>query len=123
MSKKKKRVIVAEDDSFLSRMMREELERHDIDAVVALDGKEAVKAIEKQKPDLLLIDLLMPVMDGYAVLEHVRDKGYTFPVVVSTNVGDRMDQKKCRKLGCSRYLLKSDMDDDSLWPSIEKYLK
>lgn len=122
MIKKKKYVLIAEDDVFLSQMMQKVLQNQGVTVSVALDGAKAVQSIEAKKPDLLLLDLLMPVLDGYGVLKHLQEKDYRFPVVICSNVSDKDDREKCRKLGCQDYLVKVDMDDDALWSAVKKYL-
>ena len=89
---------------------------------VARDGEEALAAIERRPPDLLLLDLIMPRKDGLAVLQHIRQKGYAFPVVILSNLSGDMDPEKCFALGAKDYLVKSDMDEDELWPRVVKYL-
>lgn len=123
MIKKKKYVLIAEDDVFLSHMMEKALQIQGVTVSVVYNGVEAIKSINAKEPDLLLLDLLMPIVDGYGVLNNIQQRGYRFPVVISSNVSDRMDQAKCKKLGCVGYLVKRDMDDDAFWPVIEKYLR
>lgn len=117
-----KRILVAEDDAFLAETIQLELQEHGIAAEMARNGEQAIEQIEKAQPDLLLLDLLMPKMDGYAVLSHIKDKGYIFPVVILSNLSDDLDKEKCLSLGAKDYFIKSDMDEDELWPMIERYL-
>ncbi len=123
MPKAKKYVLIAEDDLFLSRMMEKALADKGVKTAVVHDGAQTVKTISAKAPDLLLLDLLMPTIDGYGVLKHLQETKADFPIVIVSNVSDRNDQEKCKKLGCRAYLVKSDMDDDALWPAITKYLK
>lgn len=123
MKKKNSYILIAEDDLFLARMMQKAVQRQGVTTKLVSDGMETIKSIDAKKPDLLVLDLLMPIMDGYAVLKHIQEKGYRFPVVVSSNISSRADQEKTKKLGCVGYLVKRDMDDDALWPAIKKYLQ
>ena len=117
-----KRILVAEDDAFLAETIQLELDSHGVEAVMARNGEIAIEMMETHKPDLLLLDLLMPKKDGYAVLTHIKDKEYRFPVVILSNLSDDIDRGKCLSLGAKDYFIKSDMDEDELWPKIEKYL-
>ena len=78
--------------------------------------------LEQDKPDLLLLDLLMPHTDGFAVLAYIHGKKYQFPVVILSNLSDDIDNEKCFQLGAKDYFIKSDMDEDELWPKIAPYL-
>ncbi len=89
---------------------------------VAENGEEAIAAMDESQPDLLLLDLLMPKKDGYAVLNHVKGKAYAFPVIIMSNLSDELDKEKCLSLGAKDFFIKSDMDEDELWPTIQKYL-
>lgn len=89
---------------------------------VAENGEEAILAMDESQPELLLLDLLMPKKDGYAVLHHVKEKSYPFPVIIMSNLSDELDREKCLSLGAKDFFVKSDMDEDELWPTIQKYL-
>lgn len=117
-----KNVLIAEDDPFMSKMYRLHLQEGEMDVRIAVDGKETIDAIEKQKPDLLLLDLLMPNVDGFEVLNHIKAKGYKFPIIVLSNLSQEIDQQKCKELGVSDYFVKSDMDLEDLEEKIKKYL-
>jgi len=117
-----KRILIAEDDNFLVKMYTLELAGQGYEIEVAKNGKLALEAIEKQKPDLLLLDLLMPEVDGFAVLQGVKDKGYAFPVVVLSNLSQDIDREKCKALGAKDYFVKSDMELDQLKEIIKKFV-
>jgi DNA-binding response OmpR family regulator len=117
-----KTVLVAEDDSFLAETLCLALEEHGVEVELACDGEEAMAALDQKEPDLLLLDLIMPKKDGIAVLQHIRDQNYHVPVVILSNLSTDMNPEKCMALGAKAYLVKSDMDEDELWPTVEKYL-
>ena len=123
MSTVQKHVLVAEDEAFLLGLMRSIISKHDVRVSTARDGQEAIDVIDKDPPDLLLLDLLMPHVDGFAVLQHRKDKKLTFPVVVCSNLSDKANIGRCEGLDVTEYLIKSDMDDDQVWAIVEKYLK
>ena len=123
MSKVQKHIIAAEDEVFLLEMMRQVLTKHGVRVSTALNGQEAIDIIDRDPPDLLLLDLLMPQVDGYAVLQHRQEKNMTFPVVVCSNLSDKTNIIKCNEFSVSEYLIKSDMDDEQIWTVAEKYLR
>jgi CheY-like chemotaxis protein len=116
-------VLVAEDDSFFRETIQLALEEHGITVRTAKHGAEAIEMLDSAQPDLLLLDLLMPHTDGFAVLSHIHEKQYMFPVVILSNLSDDIDNEKCFSLGAKDYFIKSDMDEDELWPKISQYLK
>ncbi len=118
-----KRILLAEDEPFLRETIQLELREHGVEVDVVSNGMDAIARLGEQLPDLLILDLLMPKMDGYAVLTHLHERGYDVPVVVLSNLSDEMDQAKCQELGVRTFLVKSDMDEDDLWPTIEPYLR
>lgn len=117
-----KHILVAEDEVLLLGMMRSILCKHGVRVSTARNGQEAIDIINKDPPDILLLDLLMPQVDGYAVLEHRKKKKLKFPVVVCSNLSDKTNIVKCDALNVNEYLIKSDMDDDQIWAIVEKYL-
>lgn len=123
MNQPQKHILVAEDDAFLLGMMRTILSKHGVRVSTARNGQEAIDIIGKDLPDLLLLDLLMPQVDGFAVLKYRKQKKMTFPVVVCSNLSDKANIEKCDDFDVNEYLIKSDMDDDQIWAVAEKYLQ
>ncbi len=117
-----KTILVAEDDAFLGETISIGLREHGMSVTLATNGEEAIAAVDKKQPDLMLLDLIMPKKDGFAVLQHIKDKKYAFPVIILSNLSGDMDPEKCFALGAKDYYVKSDMDEDELWPKIQKYL-
>ena len=117
-----KTVLVTEDDSFLRETIQSVLEEHNVEVLLAENGEMAIAQIDKKQPDLLLLDIFMPVKDGYAVLEHRQAKGYQFPVIILSNASDHVSMEKCQELGAAGFLVKSDMDEDELWEKISPYV-
>ena len=118
-----KTILIAEDDSFLVKMLKLNLEEiEDVNVAIAANGEIAIEKIDESLPDLLLLDLLMPKIDGFSVLEHIKEKGLDVPIVILSNLSQEIDQKKCNELGCKDYFVKSDMDVDELVKKLQTYL-
>ena len=115
-------VLVVEDEPTLRRMMALELEEAGQTVLQARDGEEAVASLAQQEPDIVLLDLIMPRMDGYAVLRHMKERGIGCPVVVMSNIADPDEMKKCQSLGAREFLVKSQLDSDQLWPLVSSFL-
>lgn len=119
-----KYILIAEDDAFLSKMYKFHLsETEGWEVEVARNGEEAVVAMDKKKPDILLLDLLMPKLDGYGVLEHKTKKGYKFPVIILSNLSQEVDRAKCSEMGAVDYFVKSETEMEDLSEKIKKYFK
>lgn len=123
MIEKKKHVLVAEDEATLLGMMESILTQHGVRVSTAGNGQEAIDVIDRDPPDLLLLDLLMPHVDGFAVLRHRKEKEMKFPVIVCSNLSDKTSIVKCADFDVNEYVIKSDMDDEQIWTIAEKYLK
>lgn len=104
-----KKILIVEDDEFLVQMYATKLELQDFQVQTAGDGKQAMKAIKKDLPDLILLDLNLPIMDGFQVLEELKKEERTkkIPVLVLTNYGQKEHIDKCLALGASDYLIKA----------------
>lgn len=123
MIARKKHVLIVEDNTFLSRILVRALTAQKLKVTVAQNGEEAIAIIDDDTPDLLLLDLLLPRVDGFGVLEHRKQKSMTFPVIVCTNISDKVSKDRCKKLGTKEYLVKSDIDDEQLLPVLTEALQ
>lgn len=118
-----KYVLIAEDDEALARMLGKVLQKYNVRVTITYNGQEAIDELEKEVPDLLLLDVLMPVKDGHEVLKVIKEKELECPVIVLSNLSDKMTREKCLKMKAKNYFVKNEMDDDDLWPAIEQYLR
>jgi CheY-like chemotaxis protein len=118
-----KNILIAEDEHFLQEMLRMLAEENGQHVRTASNGEEAIKQLDELLPDVLLLDLLMPVVDGYTVLRYIREKQYQFPVIVLSNLSDAAQQAECMALGAKAFLVKSNLDEEDLWRNIEAQLK
>ena len=101
-------VVVAEDDQYISEMLGFLLEQEGYTVHLAMDGGQAVDTISEVKPDLVLLDVMMPVMDGYDVLRKLKssDELKDIPVVMLTAKGQEYDVVKGFELGSDDYIVK-----------------
>ena len=104
----KKKILVAEDERPMSRALELKLKASGFDVVSAYNGKEALEKINSEKFDLVLLDLIMPELDGFGVLEALKGKTDRPIVIVSTNLGQESDEKRARDLGANGYFVKAD---------------
>lgn len=106
-----KKILVVEDDKFLASAYRIKLAKAGFDVQLALDGNEAFARLETFFPDLILLDLIMPVKDGFTTLAELKaDARYkAIPVIVASNLGQKEDIQKSMALGASDFIVKSDI--------------
>jgi two-component system, OmpR family, alkaline phosphatase synthesis response regulator PhoP len=106
-----KKIVIADDEQFIAIAYRDGLTRAGFEVKAAGDGAEALAAIKKEKPDLVLLDLIMPKMNGFDVLRAMKadKKLKTIPVMVLTNLSQATDEAEARSLGADDFIIKSDL--------------
>lgn len=114
-----KKILVVEDDRPLSRALELKLTNEGFQPIVVSDGEQALKILENEKFDLILLDLILPKVDGFGVLAELKSKNSTIPVIVLSNLGQEADAKKAKELGALNYFIKS----DTSIASIIEYIK
>ncbi len=120
----KARILLVEDDFFLSDIYQTKLAVEEYDVVVAQDGLEGLEKAQKENPDLILLDIMLPKMDGLEVLKKLKSEAITknIPVILLSNLGQEFVVKGGMNLGAVDYLLKSDLTPREVIDKIKKYL-
>jgi len=108
MPTQSKKVLIVEDEKPLAQALHLKLKKNNIESEIAYNGVEALKFLEDQNFDLILMDLIMPQMDGFVLLEELKKKGVKTPVVITSNLGQEEDIKRSIELGAKDYIIKSD---------------
>lgn len=110
------RILVAEDDKFLSKVLSDKLRRRGFEVLLASDGTEAVNRIKENNLDLVLLDLVMPNKDGFEVLSDIKsDPAFkNLAIVVLSNLGQEKDIVEAKRLGALDYLVKSNLSLDEV---------
>jgi CheY-like chemotaxis protein len=105
----KKKVLIVEDDNFVAEVYSTKLFEMNHTVRIAQNGKEGLEMVEEEKPDLILLDIIMPVMGGVEMLEELKKKEEwkNIPVILLTNVGEKESIQKTMNLGVKDYLIKS----------------
>lgn len=120
-----KKVLIIEDDEQVSRVYVIKLKQENIETIVVKDGEDGLVKLVSEKPDLCLLDLMLPKKDGFWVLEEVLKKTELkkIPVVVLSNLGQEQDKERALNLGAREYLVKADVSIKDVVEKIKKYLK
>lgn len=100
------RVLVAEDDSDIAMGLRDNLEFEGYEVIVAEDGEAALNAATQQQPDLILLDLMMPKVDGLEVCRQVRQAGFMIPILMLTAKSQEIDIVRGLEVGADDYITK-----------------
>ncbi|MBU1448228.1 response regulator [Patescibacteria group bacterium] len=105
----KQRILLIEDDAFLAGIYARKLELAGYDVSLATNGEDGLKLAAKDLPALILLDLVLPKVDGFEVLERLKIDGAThpIPVVILTNLGQREDVERCMAAGAVGYVIKA----------------
>jgi DNA-binding response OmpR family regulator len=118
------KVLVVEDDEHIARVYEIKLAKEDMLVSVARDGEEAVEKITAEKPDVIILDLMLPKKDGFGVLEDIKKipELARIPVIVLSNLGQHTDQERALALGANEYLVKVDYPISQVVDRVKSYL-
>jgi DNA-binding response OmpR family regulator len=107
---KKKRILIAEDEAAYGKLLKITLEKEGYEVVLTLNGEDLLKAARAGESSLVLLDLVMPVVNGFAVLDKMKSdkKLKMIPIIALSNLGQEEDIEKAKKLGADDYIVKSD---------------
>jgi len=102
-------VMVVEDDEFLRDVISQKLRGEGFDVMVCVDAFEATKSLKEKKPKLMLLDLILPGMDGFEMLEQLKKSSDTrdMPVIILSNLGQKEDIDRALAAGAADYLIKA----------------
>lgn len=118
-------ILVVEDDSALAEALETTLSAEGFKVSKARDGEEGLKMVKKDKPDLILLDIVMPKMDGITMMERLQEKPATksIPIIFLTNLSDVDTISKVVRQGMFDYLVKTEWDINELVELVKKRLK
>ena len=119
-----KKVLVIDDDEFFNKTLGEALPKGKYALVAAVDGEEGLSKLQAEKPDLIILDLLMPKMDGTEFLKKLQASPdmHKAPVLISSNLSSMKKISDCMALGAVGYVIKSDESMESIVQDIERIL-
>lgn len=120
-----KKILVVEDDSMISTMYKTKLEQSGYQVLVAADGAAALEMAVDHKPDLIFLDIILPQLDGFSVLQELRanPKFKELPIILLTNLGTSEDKDKGNQFGATDYLVKANLTPREVNETADKYLK
>ncbi|MFA5828894.1 MAG: response regulator [Candidatus Gracilibacteria bacterium] len=119
----KKYILVMEDDKFYGNIFQTKLTEEGFDVTVATDGEKGLEEASKRKPDLILLDLIMPIKDGFEVLKFLKESATLKDVniIIISNLGQEDDVNKALAMGAVDYLIKANISLQEAVDKVKKY--
>ena len=117
-----KKILLVEDDPFLIDIYTTKLREENFKVDVADNGDRALELVEKEKPDLVLLDIVLPNKDGWEILKEIKAKNKEIKVIILSNLGQKEEVEKGLKLGAEKYLIKSNFTPSEVVEEIKKLI-
>jgi len=119
------KILIVEDDKFVRELIFQKLTEEKFNVSAAKDGEEGVEKAESEKPDLILLDLILPGIDGFEVISRIR-KNKTIeaiPIIILSNLGEKGDVDRGIKLGANDYMIKAHFTPKEIVEKVRSILK
>ena len=117
-----KKILIIEDERPMAKILQMKLKHEGYEAECVFNGQEGLEKIKETKYDLIVLDLIMPVVDGFQVLEAMNKEGIDAPVIVASNLSQPGDEDRSKKLGAVDYFIKSNTSLSDLVGRITHFL-
>lgn len=124
-SKSEYKILIVEDDVFLLEILSARFHKSGYVVSIAANGEDCMKVLESNKPDIILLDLMMPKMDGFEVLRRTKSSKdlSAIPIIVISNLGRPEDVQKAKDLGAIDYIIKSNFTVKEIVDKVSSVLK
>ena len=121
---KKNKILIVDDDEYVVKALSDHLGRKGYQTITASNGEEGLRAVEESVPDLVLLDVIMPKMDGITLLRELKKNSATesIPVIMITNLDNKESDTEANNLGAAAYLVKTNYGLDEVTKKIEEIL-
>lgn len=119
-----KKILVVEDDKMISSMYETKLKQDGYLVITADNGAQAIELASQEKPDIILLDIILPQIDGFQVLQELRntESFRNIPIIMLTNLGTTEDKEKGEKLGATGYWVKASLTPAQVGEKMREYL-
>ncbi len=119
-----KKVLIVEDEEILLGLLQKRLKREGYDVLLARNGEEGLKMMRKGSPDLVLLDIVMPKMNGFQVMEEMNKDNQLkkIPVIIISNSGQPVEIDKAQRLGARDWLIKTEFDPEEVLKKVDKQI-
>lgn len=118
------KILIVEDDKFLRELITQKILKEGYQTAEAINGEEGVAKAKEEKPDLILLDLILPGIDGFEALRQVKEDPDIahIPVIVLSNLGQKDDVERGMKLGAADYMIKAHFTPGEILAKIKSIL-
>lgn len=121
------KVLLVEDDQILAKLYQAKFQKEGFEIKLAFDGQEGFDNMKSFSPDLVILDLIMPKVDGFTFLQKVKDDAELtkrgIPILVLSNLGQEADIKKAIDMGAKDFFVKADVSLSQMVEKVRKYVK
>lgn len=119
-----KKILIIEDDDFFRGLIGKKLLFEEFDVYMASNGEEGISKLKEHKPDLVLLDMLLPSMDGFEVLTKIKEDSTTvaIPVIIASNLVEKEDVDRALKMGAVDYMIKSQYTPEMIIEKVKKVM-
>ncbi|PIV10247.1 MAG: response regulator [Candidatus Portnoybacteria bacterium CG03_land_8_20_14_0_80_41_10] len=120
-----KKILIIEDEEVLLELLQKKLTQENYQIDVARDGQEGLNKAKESKPDLILLDIIMPKMGGFEVIEKMNqdEELKSIPIIIISNSGQRVELDRVKELGVKDWLIKTDFDPKEVVAKVKKQLE
>ena len=120
----KKYILVVEDEDIYAKLLQKRLTEKGYDVKVVGNGKSAMISLKKRRPDLVLLDLVLPIMDGYELLEKVRkdETLKNLKVMILSNLGQEVEIRRAKNLGVPDFVIKTNISLEGMLEKVRKFI-
>jgi CheY-like chemotaxis protein len=118
------KILLIEDDPYVQRMYQRMFGHQNFELIFASNGNQGLELAQKRKPNIILLDILMPGLSGLEVLERLKAEGDTkdIPVFILSNLADETTIDTAKKLGAEEYIVKADFSPEQVVEEVKKYI-
>jgi len=119
-----KKILLVEDEELMTDLLQRKLAKEGYEILVAKDGQEGLKAMREVKPDLVLLDIIMPRMGGFEVMEEMNkdEELKKIPVIIISNSGQPVELSRAKELGAKDWLIKTEFDPREVIDKVVKQI-
>ncbi|MDD5032114.1 MAG: response regulator [Patescibacteria group bacterium] len=120
-----KKILIVEDDQMICSMYKTKFEAEGLTCLIANDGLSGLELAKKENPNLIMLDVILPQLDGFSILKELKadSKTKSIPVIMLTNLGTDEDKKKGEELGAADYWVKASLTPTEISKKIKEHLK
>lgn len=119
------KILIIEDEEIILDLLQKKLTQEGYSISVAKDGEEGIRAMREDKPDLILLDIVMPKMGGFEVMEEMQKDNSLkdIPIIVVSNSGQPVELDKAQELGAKDWLIKTEFDPQEVVDKVKKWIR